>query len=126
MNTGNEWKKLLKICNSELKQYGVSIEITNDAGFYGCNILKDGKNIETYAENFFERELDELIIEVGVYAKNKFGKTKHKNEFKTIGYLIYNKRNPNIVECKVDSFNKKDFRPQKDWEEVEIIIRRKS
>lgn len=49
-----------------------------------------------------------------------------KNEFKAKGYLIYNKSNPNIVDCKVDSFNKKDFRPQKDWEEVEIIIRRKS
>ena len=126
MNTKNEWKNLLKIYNSELKQYGVSLEITNDGGLYGCNILKDGKNVETYAENFFVYELDELITEVGVYAKNKFGKSKHRNEFKVKGYLIYNKSNPNIVDCKVDSFNKKDFRPQKDWEEVEIIIRRKS
>lgn len=76
MNTRNEWKNLLKIYNSELKQYGVSLEITKDGGLYGCNILKDGKNVETYAENFFEDELDELITEVGVYAKNKFGKSK--------------------------------------------------
>lgn len=48
-----------------------------------------------------------------------------KNEYKTIGYLKTDSGNPNLVECEVNLFDKKDFRPHKEYEEVEIIIRRK-
>ena len=48
-----------------------------------------------------------------------------KEEFKTTGYLVYDSGNPNLVNCKVNLFNKKEFRPCKDWEEVEVIIKRK-
>lgn len=48
-----------------------------------------------------------------------------KNEYRTIGYLKTVSESPNLVECEVNLFDKKAFRPHKEYEEVEIIIRRK-
>lgn len=48
-----------------------------------------------------------------------------KNEYKATGYLTFDSGNNKLVKTLVNLFNAKDFRPIKDWEEVEIIIRRK-
>lgn len=71
MNKRNEWQNLLKIANEELDSTGYSILIVEpEEGFYDCEIHKDGELVETYAENFYEGELDDLITEVFHYVRN--------------------------------------------------------
>ena len=72
MNRRNEWQKLLALANADLKQYGYSLDINDkgDKGFFKCNILRGRKVEETYAENYYEDELDELVNEVWAYVKN--------------------------------------------------------
>ena len=76
MNTRNEWKKQLEYANEELAKYGVSIDINDndEEGFYNCEILKDGKVVETYAENYYENELSDLVTEVWHFALKTFKK----------------------------------------------------
>lgn len=64
MNTHNDWENLLRISNENLEKTGYSLLITeDDEGYYSCEIRKDGELVETYAENFYENELSDLIIE---------------------------------------------------------------
>lgn len=78
MNTKKEWKILLKQANEELAKHGVSIDVNDndEEGYFKCEIFVDGKHFETYAENFYEDELDNLVNDVYHYALNKFGKSK--------------------------------------------------
>jgi len=68
MNRINNWKQLLGHANEELKPKGFSIRVTDDGeGFFDCKIYKGRKLLETYAENFFEAELPDLVNEVWGY-----------------------------------------------------------
>ena len=68
MNTRNDWKYLLELANEDLNKIGYSILITEpEEGFYDCEIWKDGELVETYAENYYENELSDLVTEVWHY-----------------------------------------------------------
>lgn len=71
--TFSEWKEYLKIANEDLKQYGYRLSVNDrgDRGFYKCVIYKGNKNVETYAENYYANELEELISEAWSYVKRK-------------------------------------------------------
>lgn len=73
MNTRNEWQKILRLANEELKPKGYEIRISDksDPGFFSCKIYKGRKLLETYAENYYESELEDLVTDAWVYAKNK-------------------------------------------------------
>ena len=74
MNRRNEWKNFLKIANKELAPNGLAIDINDDdeEGFFKCDILKDGKVVETYAENYYEDELEDLVVDAVLYVKANF------------------------------------------------------
>ena len=83
MNQRKEWQKILALANAELTEKGYSIEINDneEEGFFKCVILKNGKAVKTYAENYYENELDELVTEVWNYVKSnldKIGKRQKK------------------------------------------------
>ena len=64
MNTHNDWKNLLSIFNEDLEKTGYSLLIVEpEEGFYACEILKNGELVETYAENYYEDELSDLITD---------------------------------------------------------------
>ena len=64
MNTHNDWKNLLSIFNEDLEKTGYSLLIVElEEGFYDCEILKNGELVETYAENYYEDELSDLITD---------------------------------------------------------------
>ena len=62
MNRYNDWENLLRIYNEDLEETGYSIDIVQpEDGFYNCEIWKDGKRVEVYAENYYEDELSGLV-----------------------------------------------------------------
>jgi hypothetical protein len=64
MNRYNDWQGLLKMANEDLDKFGYSLLIVEpEEGFYNCEIRKDGELVETYAENYYEDELTDLITE---------------------------------------------------------------
>lgn len=69
MNKRNNWEYLLQMANEDLNKIGYSIIITEpeEEGFYTCEIWKDGELVETYAENYYENELSDLVTEVWHY-----------------------------------------------------------
>lgn len=69
MNRRNDWENLLRYSNEDLEKTGYSLLITEDEeGFYNCEIWKDGELVETYAENYYEDELSDLITDATHYA----------------------------------------------------------
>lgn len=74
MNRRNDWQSLLKTANEELKSKGLAIDINDDdeEGFFKCNILKDGKVVDTYAENYYEDELENLVEDALNYVRVNF------------------------------------------------------
>ena len=72
MNRHNDWENLLRISNEDLKKTGYSIDIVqSEDGFYNCEIWKDGKRVEVYAENYFEDELSDLVHDAFHYVNSK-------------------------------------------------------
>ena len=67
MNRYNDWENLLSYANEELKEFGYQIRLSCKDGFYNCNIYKGKKKVETYAENYYEDELSELINDAWHY-----------------------------------------------------------
>lgn len=64
MNRRNDWQGLLEMANEDLDKFGYSLLIVEpEEGFYDCEIRKDGNLVETYAENYYEDELSDLITE---------------------------------------------------------------
>lgn len=80
MNRRNEWENLLKTANEDLKADGIRISIDDDEeeGYFRCIIYKGNRKIETYAENYYEDELDELVNDVWSYAKGLVNKGNGK------------------------------------------------
>ena len=74
MNKHNDWETLLSLANEDLAKIGYSIDVNDDEdeGCYSCKILTDGYVVETYAENYYEEELSDLITEVWHYTKEKY------------------------------------------------------
>ena len=73
MNSRKEWQNLLKLANEDLKQYGYRLSVNDDEdeGFFSCIIYKGNKEVDIYAENFYENELDELVNEAWHYVKSE-------------------------------------------------------
>lgn len=72
MNRYNDWENLLRISNENLEKTGYSIDIVQpEDGFYNCEIWKDGKRLEVYAENYFEDELSDLVSDAFHYVFTK-------------------------------------------------------
>lgn len=64
MNRCNDWQTILKLANEDLEKFDYSLLIVEpEEGFYNCEIRKDGELVETYAENYYEDELSDLITE---------------------------------------------------------------
>ena len=64
MNRYNDWENLLRISNEDLEKTGYSLRIVADEdGYYSCEVWKDGKFVDTYAENYWEDELSDLITD---------------------------------------------------------------
>ena len=64
MNRYNDWEGLLSIFNEDLEKTGYSLRIVEDKdGYYSCEVWKDGKFIDVYAENYWEDELSDLITD---------------------------------------------------------------
>ena len=64
MNRYNDWKAQLKLANEYLDKTGYSLLITEpEEGCYDCEIWLNGQLIDTYAENFYEDELADLITD---------------------------------------------------------------
>ena len=52
------------MANEDLDKFGYSLLIVEpEEGFYNCEIRKNGELVETYAENYYEDELSDLITE---------------------------------------------------------------
>ena len=68
MNRYNDWENLLRIYNEDLEKTGYSLLLTKDEDdYWSCEIRKDGELVETYAENYWEEELSDLIIDAAHY-----------------------------------------------------------
>ena len=81
MNRHNNWEQILSLANEELKPKGLSISIKKDTeGGYACDILKNGRRIQRYAENYYEEELADLVTEAWHHALSK---TDNKRTRKT-------------------------------------------
>ena len=62
MNRRNNWQDVLKIANESLKQFNISLKVTEEDGTYGLDIVYPD-NVEHYACGYFEDELETLIQE---------------------------------------------------------------
>lgn len=60
MNRRNDWQGALKIANESLKRFNISLEVTEEDGTYGLDIVYPD-NVEHYACGYFEDELEMLI-----------------------------------------------------------------
>ena len=72
MNKRNDWEFLLKKANEDLKRIGYSIKVTDyyNDGCYTCEFYKNGVSVMVYAENYYEDELTDIIIDAWHYALN--------------------------------------------------------
>lgn len=50
--------------------YRLSVNDRGDKGFFKCIIYKGKKKVQTYAENFYEDELEDLVNEAWYFVKN--------------------------------------------------------
>jgi len=70
MNRRNDWQGLLKMANEELDEYGLSLLIVEpEKGSFNCEIWENGKKVETYAENYYEDELPDLLTDAWHHTK---------------------------------------------------------
>ena len=109
MNRRNDWESQLSHANENLKKMGYEIKIEEDPdGGYFCDIIKDGKVIETYAEGFFEDELPNLIDDAWDYiTSNKPHEKKQysKSAKQMVAEQIIGMLENNVLrECGMESF----------------------
>lgn len=92
----SDWQNALERANESLAKHNYSILITGDKdGFYTCDILKDGVKTETYAENYYEDELECLIEDAKIFILlHRIGNDKVKIR---IASEICNMLNNNII-----------------------------
>jgi len=110
MNRRNDWQGQLTLANKNLNQMGYEIKIEESPdGDYSCDIIKDGKVIETYAEGYFEDELSNLVDDAWAYiARNKpQGENKQysKSAKQMVAEQIIGMLENNVLqECGMESF----------------------
>ena len=68
MNRRNDWEGLLAYVNEDLGKYGKRLEVFEDGGCYGVNIVDHGK-ATMYADNYFEDEMENLINDAWAEAR---------------------------------------------------------
>ena len=81
-NRINNWEQLLEMANKDLKGKGAELIFTlDDDGYCGLKIKYDigGTFTDTYAENYYEDELSDLINEAWSHARIKIGQLKQYN-----------------------------------------------
>ena len=85
-NRHNNWKKLLKLANSNLKNYGVKMNVVHvdDTANYDLHIVYPDGTTDIFAQNYYEDELDELINDAWSHAR---AKVKVKITCQTFKYL---------------------------------------
>ncbi len=77
MNTRNDWEGTLQMANEDLKQYGMEIIVRPDGpgmevdDDYHTVFIKDGDEEEVFADNYYERELGEVVNEAWAHARAK-------------------------------------------------------
>ena len=72
MNKYNDWENLLRYANEDLEKTGYSLRIVEDEdGYYSCEVWKNGKFIDVYAENYWDDELTDLITDAHHYISTK-------------------------------------------------------
>ena len=83
MNRHNDWENLLKYANEDLAVHGYELKIYEEDGCYSCDIWKDGKALEIYAENYFEDELSDLINDAWHYVltDEKLANAEYKHTY---------------------------------------------
>lgn len=75
------WQQDLEEANKRFEEYGIYIEILDDGeGFFSADVI-DGDNVEPYAQNYYERELEELVADTISYVEGKVAALKHKKLF---------------------------------------------
>lgn len=62
------WEQLMDAANRELKDYGVQLRTECEEGEYDLYIDWDNGESETYAQGYYENELDPLILEAKQHA----------------------------------------------------------
>ena len=88
MNTDKIWKECLNEVNWQLKPLNTEIRITEtEEGYFDCEIWKGGKYEETFAENYWESELEELIDDAYHYALKNYSVQSSNPEFCTLTTL---------------------------------------
>ena len=71
MNRRNDWESTLKETNADLSSFGYSLKVyEEEPGFFFLDIVKDGK-AENYAGNYYEDELEDLILDAWHYVKSE-------------------------------------------------------
>ena len=83
MNKRNAWQNLLKYANEDLARVGYALTLKESEGYYDCQIVKDGVVIETYAENYTEDELSDLINDAwhDVKVKPKYANVEYEHTY---------------------------------------------
>ena len=71
MNRRNDWQGLLKYANEDAEKKGYKIKITEKDGCYKCDIMKGKVLVQTYAENYYEDELSDLVTDVWHYVNTE-------------------------------------------------------
>ena len=74
MNRRNNWQDLLVLANEDLAKQKFCITITDPEGdgCFQCDIFNNGVLEETYAENYYEDELPDLIMDAWHYVKEEY------------------------------------------------------
>jgi len=70
-NRISDWEGTLSNINDLSKELGVTIDVTENEGFFDVIIKWGDDKKETYAENCFWDELEGVIFEAWVYIKGK-------------------------------------------------------
>ena len=82
MNTKKEWEELLELANEDLKKYNIWMKISEEDGFFTLYLVQGGRQPYTFAENYYEDELCELINDAWAHARAKGKHEKRQEENK--------------------------------------------
>lgn len=81
MNKHNNWEKLLTYANEDLAKIGYQLELEETEGCYDCKVTTDGYVVETYAENYLEEELSDLITDAWHDVMEKYKNTNKDEDY---------------------------------------------
>ena len=108
-----DWKSVLEDANKDLEKNGYSLLITEpeEEGLFNCEIWLNGEFVETYAYNYYENELEDLITDACAYVSyNKPGYTEPEKSYsraakKMVAEQIIGMLENNVLrDCGMESF----------------------